>query len=391
MTRFGGDVLKFGGDALLIFFDGVEHLERASATADGMRRELRRVGTVPVGNKTVTLRMSQGLHTGTFDFFLVGDSHSELVVAGAAATTTVAMESAAAAQEVLVSPAAAALLDPQYLGGPKEGGWLLRAAPPTGQMAGTDLLQLAAPKQLARFVPLALRGRLDSIVEESEHRQATVAFLHFLGVDGLLAEQGAAEVHRRLHSLTCAVVAAMAQFGVCVLCTDIGPDGGKFMLVSGAPEAHEDAEERMLRAARAVLDVDHGLQVRIGVNRGAVYGGAVGGPTRFTYSTMGDAVNLAARVMGKAAPGELLATASVMAHCPDRFEATPLDPFMVKGKSQPVHALSVGNPLRRARTRSASTSFVGRQEDLTRFSTAFARACTGQGSVIEIVADAGVG
>lgn len=392
VTRsYGGDVLKFGGDALLLFFDGPDHLARACAAADGMRRTLRRVGTVQVGTRTVTLRMSQGLHSGEFDFFLVGDRHAELVVAGAAATATVRMEAAAAAQEILLSTSAAARLEERLTAAHDSGGRLLRQAPKVRGAPPEDVIPAGEPRLLERFVPLAVRGRLDSIVAESEHRQATVAFLHFMGVDALLQEQGPQEVHSRLHALANAVVEASAEFGVCILCTDIGSDGGKFMLASGVPEAQEDADERMLRAAHAVLRTDVGLPVRVGVNRGHVYGGAVGAPTRFTYSTMGDAVNLAARVMGKAAPRQVLATADVVAHCAERFALTPLPAFMVKGKSQPVQAFSVGGPVRGARRRPADQPFVGRTEHLERYAAAYAHARRGSGSVIELVGDPGVG
>jgi class 3 adenylate cyclase len=69
---FGGSLLKFGGDALLLFFSGDDHPSRAVAAAHGMRAELRRIGTFQTTAGKVTLRMSAGAHTGTFHFFLVG-------------------------------------------------------------------------------------------------------------------------------------------------------------------------------------------------------------------------------------------------------------------------------------------------------------------------------
>jgi class 3 adenylate cyclase len=88
---FGGSLVKFGGDALLLFFEGDDHPARAAAAAHGMRAMLRQIGTFTTTAGKVTLRMSVGAHTGAFHFFLVGDSHRELIVAGPAATETVAM------------------------------------------------------------------------------------------------------------------------------------------------------------------------------------------------------------------------------------------------------------------------------------------------------------
>lgn len=397
---YGGDVLKFGGDALLLFFSGDDHLVRACRAAHGMRRVLRQAGRISTSSGDVTLRMSQGVHTGLFHFFLVGGRHQELVVAGPAATETVEMESAADAGEILLSPAAAAGLDPKVVGDPKEGGLLLAAAPKAPVVGEDDAngLALAAAAMekgadLDEFVPLALRGRLNSVVEESEHRQVAVSFMHFGGVDSLVAEQGPEEVHRRLDALTTAVVDAVETYGATVICTDIGPDGGKFMCAAGAPEAHEDSDERMMRAMRDVLDGEYGLHIRAGINRGHVYAGAVGAPFRFTYSTMGDAVNLAARVMGKAQPGQLLATAAVVERCPGRFETEALAPFMVKGKSQPVRAYAIGAPVRAGRRRVIGDQpFVGRSQELEVFDSAVSAASAQRrGTVVEVVGEAGIG
>ena len=87
-------MLKFGGDAMLLWFEGDEHVERACASAVAMRRTLREVGRIRAGGSEVVLRMSVGVHTGDYAMFLVGGSHREFLIGGGAATTVVAMESA---------------------------------------------------------------------------------------------------------------------------------------------------------------------------------------------------------------------------------------------------------------------------------------------------------
>ena len=68
---------------------------------------------------------------------------------------------------------------------------------------------------------------------------------------------------------------------------------------------------------------------------------------------MGDAVNLAARLMAKAEPGTIYATADVLDRSNTLFETTELAPFAVKGKAQPVQAWSVGRA-KGSRTRNVS-------------------------------------
>lgn len=88
----GASVLKFSGDALHLWFDGEEHAVRACSSAFAMRRALRRA---PAGTFGTPLRMSTGVHSGTYEMFLVGGSHREHLIAGPAASTLVAMEAAA--------------------------------------------------------------------------------------------------------------------------------------------------------------------------------------------------------------------------------------------------------------------------------------------------------
>ena len=64
-------------------------------------------------------------------------------------------------------------------------------------------------------------------------------------------------------------------------------------------------------AAHRIVAGERTIPVRIGLNKGHVFAGDVGPTYRRTYTVMGDAVNLAARVMARAEPGQLLATKDV--------------------------------------------------------------------------------
>src|SRR5216683_3881836 len=125
----GGALIKFGGDALLLLFTGADHATRACRAAIGMRRTLRSIGPLQLSGSRVTLRMSIGVNTGTFHFFLVGESHRELLITGPAASETVLMEATADAGEIVVSAATTAALPASVLGETKGTGWLLRRDP----------------------------------------------------------------------------------------------------------------------------------------------------------------------------------------------------------------------------------------------------------------------
>lgn len=387
----GAGLLKFGGDALLLWFPGDDHPARAARAAHGMRATLRSIGAVATTAGAVRLRMSIGVNSGRFHFFLVGGSHRELIVTGPAATETVRMESAATAGEILLSASTAWHLPGRLLGKPKGPGWLLRSAPHGVSGAGADAGLPTPLPDLAPFVPVALRESIQAGTEP-EHRSATIAFVHFDGTDELIERDGPDAAAAALDELVRDVQAAADEHEVCFLASDIDADGGKLILSAGVPRMVGDDEERMLLALRRVVEVERRIPVRIGVNRGAVFSGDVGPPYRRTYTVMGDAVNLAARLMAKARRGEVLATAGVLDSSATRFATTELEPFMVKGKARPVQAWAVGQPVARPKQAAArDLPLIGRDAELGLLAGALDEARGGRRRAVLVRGPAGAG
>jgi class 3 adenylate cyclase/tetratricopeptide (TPR) repeat protein len=387
-----GSLLKFGGDALLLLFTGDEHPARAARAAVGMRRGLRELGKLETSAGPVKLKMSIGLHSGTIHLFLVGDTHRELVIAGPGATATVTMEGAASAGQILVSPATAARLEPATIGAELGPGFLLRTAPTGTGDAERQKRRPASPALLERAVPLALRSHLSTGRRDAEHRRVTIAFLKFGGVDELLRTRGAADTAAALHATIETVQQVVDGHGITFLGTDIDAGGGKILLASGAPTSGGNDEERMLLALRDIVDGAPPLPLRIGVHTGPVFAGDVGPRYRRAYTVMGDAVNLAARVMSRSSPGEVLATDDVLDHSRTLFETAQLEPFMVKGKSQPVVASTVG-PVRGSRVSGSRIELplVGRDAELAAFEEVLEGVRAGTGRLVRITGEVGLG
>ena len=387
---YGAWLVKWGGDAVLLLFEGEEHPALASRAAFEMRRVLRRVGRVRATAGSASLRLAVGVHSGPVAFFLVGSQHRELVITGPAATEVALMEDATDAGEIILSPATAALVDPRVLGQAKGPGRLLRAAPAVEQrswrrsdVTGLDLVT-CLPRPIADYV---LGG-----AREGEHRRVAVAFVEFSGTDKLLADSGPEAVAVALHELVSLAQEACSRSDVTFFETDISTDGGKIMMVAGAPRSEGHNEQRLLRAARAVIEYSGPLSVRAGANSGRVFAGTFGHPDRRTYSVKGDAVNLAARVMGRAGPGQLFATTSLLDGPDSGFRVLPLPPFSVKGKSKPVNAVVVGAAQRASRRSDADVPpLVGRQAEISRLRAALATGRTGHGQIAEIQGPPGIG
>lgn len=390
----GGTLLKFGGDALLLWFQGDHHVVRACGVAARIRDVLRDVGTIALPDVTITLRISQGVHTGRFEFFAVGTSHRELLPVGPGWSRLAAAEASAGADQIVLSAETAASMPAEYLGDAMGTGRMLLHEP-AEHAAKLPLVPRPklATETLARCLSTAIRQQVLAGGGGSEHRPVAIAFIKFSGTDQLIAEQGADQAAAALHTIVSTVQAACDEQDVAFLASDVDADGGKLILTAGAPKATGNDEERMLLALRKIVSTELPLPIRIGAHRGAVFAGDIGPAYRRTYTVMGDAVNLTARLMAKADVGSIYATADLLDRSDTHFETVRIEPFSVKGKAAPVQAWSVG-PGKGSKTRHVSLQklpLTGRNAELGVIRKAFVSARGGAGRLIDVVGEAGMG
>ncbi len=391
----GGGLLKFGGDALLLLYDGDDHAARAARATFEMRRTLRAIGRPRTSAGAIQLRMHAGLHSGLFQFFLVGESHRELLVTGPSATRTVEMEAASEAGEILVSTETAAHLEDDAVGEEKGTGRLLRASP--GVHGAVEPLPPIEGISLEVAVPAPLRAQLLEVGPlEGEHRHAAIAFVRFSGTDEIIATEGVEAAAEALEIVVRNVQAAAEEHQVTFLESDIDQDGGRIILVSGAPQTFGDDEERVLRTVRAVVDAGLPLPVRIGVSEGRVFTGQVGASFRRTYTVLGDTAALAARLMARAGEDEIWVSGGALARGGGSFEATELEPLSLKGKTEPVQAFVLGELLAEPERPEPSAArdelpFVDRERERAVLGASVAPVRMGFGTLVELVGEPGIG
>jgi class 3 adenylate cyclase/tetratricopeptide (TPR) repeat protein len=183
--------------------------------------------------------------------------------------------------------------------------------------------------------------------------------------------------------------------------------GDGVMALFGAPIAHEDHAQRALSAA---LEIQEGLKpvaedvkrahgvefrMRMGINTGPVVVGAIGRDLRMDYTAVGDTTNLAARLLGIAKPGQIVVSRGTQ-HMRDRFFTfEDLGDFQVKGKTEPVRAFTVTGERKRTRLEVSKerglSPLVGRKQELEVLNAAWRRATGGQGAIVLLSGEAGVG
>ncbi|RNL80811.1 hypothetical protein EFL95_00010 [Nocardioides marmorisolisilvae] len=384
----GGDVLKFGGDALLIWFEGDDGAERSARASVRMQAAIGKPRFAKLG-----LKMSVGAHHGDFDLFLVGEPEwRELVLLGAPVSRTVELESAAEAGQVLVSKELADLLPEHWRSKKTAGGVLLdQDAVPRQRRTGRELAPvpgepgLVAPKLREEVSALASLG--------GEHRIASIVFLEVLGTDASLEQTGPEEFARGLDALVRSAQALRSGTSVQFLYTDVIADGVKLIATAGAPVSTTNDDESALRYAVDIVHGDPLRRLKGGVNSGRIFAGFLGSASRYTYTVMGDPVNLSARLMAHAEPGQVVVSTDVVQRSRARVSARELPPFLVKGKSKPVTAVVVDDVTETLQSPLAANDLplVGREQELAELRSVVGQVADGRGCAVEILGEAGVG
>jgi class 3 adenylate cyclase/predicted ATPase len=388
----GGQLLKFGGDALLVLFTGPDHARQAAAAAVEMRQDLRRASQIPTSVGKLKLKISIGAHSGAFHLFLVGDRYRQLVVGGPDTTIAMNSESAAEAGQIVVSESMAALLG-RGSTKPRDDGELMvtwrkgavdRVPPPPSRPTDAEAARLVTPPIIASVLE---QGAPDPV-----HRIATMGFFKFKGTDQRLEADGPDGLADALHETLNIAQAAFEAEDIALLYVDVDANGGKLFCSSGVPLTSEDDEGRMLRAARSIIDANPPLPLHVGIHRGHVFAGELGAPDQAVFSIMGDTVNTAARIMVTAGPGVIHAHPAVLEAARVRYDAEPEGPFTFKGKALPQVVYRVGDELGpKEATDGHGLQFHGREAELAALRNRIEAVADGHGGVVTLVGAAGLG
>jgi class 3 adenylate cyclase/tetratricopeptide (TPR) repeat protein len=239
---------------------------------------------------------------------------------------------------------------------------------------------------------------------DAERRQITVLFCDLVGSTELaerLDPEELREVIREYQAVAAAVITSAGGHIAQYL-------GDGMLVYFGYPTAHEDDARRAIHAGLGIVQAvatlgerlqhDRGvrLSVRCGIHTGAVVAGEMGaGPTTERLA-VGSAPNVAARLQGMAAAGDVLLSGATRAIVRGWFDLEPLGPTRLRGIANPIDVYRAvresGEASRSELDRARRLSpLVGRQEELALIMRRLHLAREGAGQVVLISGEAGVG
>jgi adenylate cyclase len=411
LHHYGGSVIGFAGDAMTCWLDGDTGL-RATASALAMQRAMDRFATVTIPSPMVQFQVSLGMKAavavGAARRFVVGDPDMYVIDALAGATLdslAQAEHHATRGEVVLTSATITSLGDQVTLVEWREddetgdrfgvvGGLAFQVSGSPWQPLPLDVQE---EEQLRTWLMPPVYERLRTGRGEflAELRPAVLLFLRFGGIDYDRDEEAGSKLDAYIRW----VQAVVAEYNAYLLHLTIGDKGSYLSAGFGAPLAHEDDAVRAVSAAlelRTLPDDLHFInRVQIGINQGRILAGAYGGSARRTYGVMGDDVNLAARLMQAADPGQILVSQVVQQATGDAFDWQSLPAIRVKGKTEPVTILSPIRAKQRRVVRLHEVGYalpmVGREAELALIEQKLELALQGRGQIVGITGEAGIG
>ena len=343
--RYRGSVISFAGDAITCWFDE-DKGPRGATCALAMQQRMREIAAIRIpGSESIPLEIKIAVLGGQARRFMVGNPQIQRfdILAGALLDRMADAAQQLHSGEVGLGTELLGWLGDQAQIGP----WR-----PTPQ--GESFVLLAGLKQAAPADPWpdlpalsaeltqgwllpSVRQRLERGEEMllAELRTLTPCFLKFSGLD----YDNDPQAPQKLDAFTHWVQTVLRRYDGYLSQIVIGDKGSSMYILFGAPAAHEDDAERAVGAALALREAPDGLRfvhsLQTGISQGRMYIGAYGSPARRTYAGLGNEVNLAARLMSQAQPGQILVSGHV-ALAAHAYTFEPLGEVELKGIGHPV-------------------------------------------------------
>ncbi len=239
---------------------------------------------------------------------------------------------------------------------------------------------------------------------EGERKQVTVLFVDVANYTALSEKLDPEEVHLIMDGCFKILMDEIHKYEGTI--NQFTGDG--VMAIFGAPLAHENHAQNACLAALAIVkaigpygnevhrECGVDFKIRMGINSGPVIVGSIGDDLRMDYTAVGDTTNLAARLESKANPNKILLSENTRRIVKEYFELESIGKLDLKGKADSQEGyllIKRGHVETRlgASIAKGLTKFVGRRNSMATLKGLYEKVKQGQGQVVSIIGEPGVG
>ncbi|MCH7877969.1 MAG: AAA family ATPase [candidate division Zixibacteria bacterium] len=248
--------------------------------------------------------------------------------------------------------------------------------------------------QLTSYIPQEIVARLKSAgigaSLQSEHRQVVSLFAYFEYACDKDSSGPVENIERLCETLGKAFAAVRKMRGSVARIDPYGK-GHKLLMLFGAPQKLEQDELHAAACAREVIKLaDKHISIRIGASFGPLYCGDVGAQRRREYTVMGEGANMAARLMAKAAWGQILCDERLRSKMPEIVRTERLT-LALKGIGEDVPCFALTTIEEEDSAAGDNNEIIGQEFELGELKNRCRAISNGIGNVTLVTGEAGSG
>lgn len=387
IQRYGGVVCSFGGDAMNVIFIYEDEANCPStilatvACAVELQAYVQQCPEIstPDGKEKISIKV--GLAHGPVFFTCSGqkDKMMRYLFSGPAIDTCGECEKHSERNEIVMHMASYSYVQKNLTGTVVEENFIkidqasLALDQPLANLGNEPPLNhsdLKLIETLKTFVHRSIWEKLlvggDNLI--GEIRPVTTVFIKFTTLDFLRDTNARAKLNSFIEQL----VGMLSVYNGYFSAIGAGDKGMTLLIFFGAPISFEKEEEAAVQFSLDLLSLknlkkrDFWLpELQIGITTGSVFTGNVGSRRRREYTIIGDKINLAARLMVKTEPGEILIDSETAGKVKTRFDMTEIPNVKVKGKAEPLTIYKINKTKKKKKSKIPEipdSLFVGREE-----------------------------
>ena len=311
ISSCNGSIIKFGGDSILTIFEGSSEdtLTLTKLCVYKMHQKLTNLNIIFKKNYDIEISIHYGFYWGQVQTVVVGDEsyHFDFYMTGKALREACCNERNLDFSKIDFT---------------------------TSNCGGYEQKNYRIP---ISFHHSKILQQFDDSIFKAELRNVATVFLSLDSSygDEIISPEAYNDYYIQLQRIVYPLDGTINKI-------DYNDKGYMVLITFGIPKIHQDDIERAFACSLKILNIhSNAIKCRIGLTYSNIYCGVLGAYNRCEYGIIGNAVNLAARLMSNADYGNVVFTSEIAEKISDQFEIANLKKIKVKGIKNEVELYTI--------------------------------------------------